>query len=85
MRTFLQCIREAWQISHTSQKLFYDALLKYGRSEQARHVALSKEFSNLAASVIVNEDLQSDFEQVILKTPGKKTEYDDFVNQGRFE
>ncbi len=83
MRTFLQCIREAWQVSHPSQKLVYDALLKYRRSEKAREAAFSKEFSNLAASVIQNEDLNGDLENVTWKTPSQVVDYDTFVEKRR--
>ena len=86
MRAFLQCVREAWKASRKSQGFFYNTLVveDYGNK-----------FRDLAASIIEEEDLATDFQDVLLKTPHIKDsmlpgsdyreELDAFVFDGRLK
>jgi len=82
MKTFLRCVREAWTASRKDNTFYYNTLLFENQTEK---------FRGLAASIIEEEDLKTDLEDVILKTPGNAVGYDVddarqvFIEQGRIQ
>ncbi len=76
MRAFLQCVREAWKASHKNQDFFYDILVAEDYDNK---------FHDLAASIIKEEDLETDFQDVLLKTPSEANANDVFVADGRIQ
>lgn len=76
MRTFLRCVREAWSASRKVNAFYYNTLLFDDQTEK---------FRGLAASIIEEEDLQTDLEGVLLKTPSDADARDVFVVEGRIQ
>ena len=85
MRVFLRCIREAWKASRKREGFFYNTLVEEDYGDR---------FHNLAASVIEEEDVQTDLKDVLLKTPRMKdsvssqayhNKLDTFVFEGKLE
>ncbi len=76
MRAFLQCVRGAWKASRKNQDFFYDTLVAEDYDNK---------FHDLAASIIKEENLETDFQDVLLKTPSEANANDVFVTDGRIQ
>ena len=76
MKTFLRCVRQAWTLSHSNQAYIYKTLLFEDQTAQ---------FRVLAASIIKEEDLKTDLEDILLKTPSGVDARDVFVADGRLK